>query len=194
MPLGVPPQPKKLQPLSCALDTLVTRAVPISEPAELKYVWYIVTVVVSAAFWSIRAKPPSPKSARVQVPAGCKKFVPLSCVPPMLKLRSLGWTAMLWNWVALKPAVLRLVQVAPLSVLRHTPPSLPTHNTLVFDGANASACMSGCRPVSDRVKAVPSVEWMRSDDAQVPVRSAEPPSQMTFGSVGLITIGSSYQH
>ncbi len=43
----------------------------------LKYVWYIVTFSVSVAFWSMRAKPPSPKSARVQVPSGRSKLRPV---------------------------------------------------------------------------------------------------------------------
>ena len=37
------------------------------------------------AFWSMTAYPPSPKSARVHALLGWRKFVPLSCVPPMLK-------------------------------------------------------------------------------------------------------------
>ena len=39
-------------------------------PTWLKYVWYIVTTVLLAVFWSMIVLPPSPKSARNHVPAG----------------------------------------------------------------------------------------------------------------------------
>src|SRR5262249_36523680 len=74
----------------------------------LKYVWYIVTFSVSVALWSMRAKPPSPKSARVHVASDLLSSVPLSWVPPSMNSRSTGCRDRLWNWVALKPVWLRL--------------------------------------------------------------------------------------
>src|SRR3954447_1274008 len=91
----------------------------------LKYVWYIRTLVVSAAFWSIAEKPPSPKSARVHVFAGFSHSVPLSCVPPIVKCASVGCTAIDSNCVAENPVLFRLDHVPPPFVLLKMPPSFP---------------------------------------------------------------------
>jgi hypothetical protein len=48
------PQPKPTQLPSVAPATVVTLPKPLAV-AWLKYVWYIVTFVVSAAFWSMTA-------------------------------------------------------------------------------------------------------------------------------------------
>src|SRR3954454_15334861 len=118
-------QPTNVQPLSVAFEVVVTTAYPIRLFFWLKYVWYMVTCVVSAAFWSIAEKPPSPKSARVHVAFGLYHSVPLSCVPPIVKFASVGCTAIEVNCVAEKPVAFRLAQVAPPSVLFQMPPSFP---------------------------------------------------------------------
>jgi hypothetical protein len=89
----------------------------------LKYVWYIVTLDVFTAFWSMAANPPSPKSARVQAPV--YSSVPLSWVPPIEKSALVGWTAIDSNWTAENGALLTLAQVAPPFPLLKMPPSLP---------------------------------------------------------------------
>src|SRR5579864_8737913 len=127
LPGRVPWHPEKFHVPSAAAVPLEIWAYPTRLLLALKYVWYMVTLVVLVAFWSMPEKPPSPKSARFQeTPSGISNGVPLSWVPPIVKLGSVGCTAKLSNCVALKPAVLRLVHVAPPSAERKIPPSLPS--------------------------------------------------------------------
>src|SRR5258706_6417609 len=140
--------PSSVQPPSTALAVFVTRAYATRLFRWLKYVWYMVTLMLSGEFWSITLLPPSPKSARNHVAAGWYQWVPLSCVPPIVKFGSSGWIAMLWNWVALRPAVLRLDHVAPASDERQMPPSLPSYTMLELDGANTIACASAWSPTT----------------------------------------------
>jgi hypothetical protein len=67
MPLAAP---SSVQFPSNALAIPRTRAYPTRLFRWLKYVWYIRTLMLSGAFWSMTAKPPSPKSIRFQVAAG----------------------------------------------------------------------------------------------------------------------------
>ena len=84
------------------------------------------TLVVSVAFWSIRAKPPSPKSTRFHaLPETSNWLVPLSWVPPIVKLGSVGCSDRPLNCVALNVALFRLDQVVPPSIDFQMPPSSP---------------------------------------------------------------------
>src|SRR5260370_19647072 len=87
----------------------------------------MVTFVVSVAVWSIAEKPPSPKSARVQLPSGFMNSVPLSWVPPMVNLTSAGLTAIVSNLVAFNLAGLMVVQVVATSAEGMIPPALPSY-------------------------------------------------------------------
>ena len=135
----VPPQPRNAHPLSWAFEVAVTRANPMTLFFWLKYVWYIVRLVVLVEVWSIRANPPSPKSARVHVPFGLYHSVPLSWVPPIEKLGSVGWTASDSNCVAENCGLFLLVHVAPPSPLLKMPPSLPAYTIEGLLGAYSVA-------------------------------------------------------
>src|SRR5262245_35422971 len=136
--------------------------------------------------------PPSPKSQRFHVPPGLYQLVPLSCVPPMVKNGSIGCVAMLWHGVALRPVVLRLVNVAPPSIDFQMPPSLPSQTMLGSDGAYTMACASACMPMSATPPAEnvapPSVE-REYTRAQVPLPA--PPMRMWLAFTGLTAIGRS---
>src|SRR5262245_40512389 len=73
----------------------------------------------------------------------------------MVKFASEGCTATLSNWVALKPGVLRLVQVAPPSAERKMPPSLPSYVMSGLAGAMAMAWESACNEFWLAAKVVP---------------------------------------
>src|SRR5437764_1100244 len=99
------------------------------EPVVVPQIWKLLSDT-RRVLSSITLLPPSPKSARNHVAVGWYQLVPLSCVPPIVKFGSSGWIARLWNWVALRPAVLRLDHVAPASDERQMPPSFPSYTML----------------------------------------------------------------
>src|SRR3954451_12866239 len=184
MPLAVPPHPRNAHPLSCAFAVVVTRAKPMWLFCWLKYEWYIVTLVVFAAVWSMAENPPSPKSARVHVAFGLYHSVPLSWVPPIVKFGSVGCTASDWNCVAENPVLLRLDHVAPPSVLLKMPPSLPAYAIDGLLGAYSVAWESAWSPPSDDKNVKPSV--LARMRMFAPPESAEPPSSILFASFGLM--------